>query len=114
MGFDTVPPEFPPEIPECPGAMNRVQKILASTFGLHRMREILDDLPLVNIKSCRQLLETVRKNNLLGNLSLRLLPRGKIRLLIIFARLCLDQKIAGDDFDLAGVKIQERVRLVGL
>src|SRR5260370_386745 len=34
--FDAVPPKGVFEIPECPGAMDGVQKIFANTVGLHR------------------------------------------------------------------------------
>jgi hypothetical protein len=104
--FDSVSPNGPLEIPERPGAMDGIQKIFANPAGLHRLREILHDGPLVNIKLCGKCLETVRGTNSPRDLPFALLPCGKIRLLAVFGIFCLTQKIAGDIFHLSCIEIQ--------
>jgi hypothetical protein len=109
-----VPPKGLLEIPECPGAVDGVQKIFANPVGLHGAREILHDRPLVNLKLRGKLLEVVGRNNSFRSLPFLFLPCRKFRLLCVARLLCLTQKNVRDDFHLAGVAIQEGGGLVEL
>jgi len=48
--FDVVPPQGGFKIPECPGAVNGIEKLFANPPVLHRAREFLHDGPLMNIE----------------------------------------------------------------
>ena len=112
--LDAVPPNGALEIPECPGAMDGVQKILANPVGLHRARGFLHDPPFVNIELRGKLARVAGEENSLCSLPFLFLPRGKIRFLVVAALLRRAQQIAGDGFHLARVEIQERGGLVEL
>jgi hypothetical protein len=112
-GFDLMPPDCVFKMPECPGAVEGVEEILANPRGLYRFREILHDGPLVHVELGGKSQETVCGGDSLGKLPLLLLPFEKIRL--VLARLLrLTQKIQGDRFHLACLAIQEGTGLVEL
>src|ERR1700753_67574 len=77
--LNLVPPKGVLEMPECTCAVNGVQQILANPVGLHRMREVLHDQPLVNIELRGKLLEAITRNNSLGDLPFLSLPIRKVR-----------------------------------
>jgi hypothetical protein len=77
-----VPPKGVLEIPECGGSVDCRQEIFVNRVGHHREREILHDLPLVDIELRGKLLEAAAGGDALGNLPFVFLPVRKIRLLV--------------------------------
>ena len=75
---------------------------------------MLHDLPLMYLKLCRKHLETVGRNDPLGNLPFLFLPFRKIGLFVVTGLFRLTLKSVGDGFHMAGVSIQKGEGLIEL
>ena len=71
------------EIPKCSSTMDGIEKVFANPIRLYREREILHNLPFVDLKLRGKLPEAVCKNDPLCDLPFLILSIGKIQFLVV-------------------------------